>query len=162
MNVTYTNPRIVPAMPVTLVTEIAENTLSVPQTMSLTVGEVITQTSTWTADVSISVGLKTTMETGIPLLVDGKVEVSLTATVKYSWGETVTKATNFSKIANATLPPNTKARLTLSGTQYTTNIGYSATAIYTYFDDETTSVPITGHFSGVQIKDTTTKWEPLT
>jgi len=159
---TYTTFSSSPPYPSVLITEDANNSLDSPQTLTLTMADVTTETSSWEFQAGLEIGIKTTLETGIPFVADGKMEVSVTASISYKYGEVITKTTDFSKSAPVTLPARTKARVTVTGTKYNATVNFTCKAKYTYSDGcTTTDNNVTGKFTGTQIRNGTTTWVPL-
>ncbi|CAI9776770.1 unnamed protein product [Fraxinus pennsylvanica] len=60
---------------ITMATENVVNDSQEPNTVDLKVSYVETKTATWNLSVSLKLGAKLTFETGIPLIIDGKVEL---------------------------------------------------------------------------------------
>jgi len=160
-NFTYTTFTNVPPFPVILLTEVATNSTNTQQSVTLAAGDVVTTQSSWTAKVGISVGLKTTLETGIPFVANGKVEVSVTGSFDYSWGEVISDTTNFTKTTPIILPANTKAQVTISGNKYTATVHYTATGTFTYADGNTDTRQVEGDFNGTQVRDGSVTWTPI-
>ncbi|XP_022150378.1 natterin-2-like [Momordica charantia] len=101
------------------------NRTEVPNTMNLNLSYIETESSTWSSSISIKLGVKTSIETGIPRIVDGKVEVSSEFTGSYQWGKTITKTQTIGSTYQITVPPKTTVIVSLLATTGKCDVPYS-------------------------------------
>ncbi|KAI8561134.1 hypothetical protein RHMOL_Rhmol04G0313800 [Rhododendron molle] len=107
-NYRLTDARIYGKTVLTMATGEAINYNNEPSSFSIKLSYTKTKSSTWNYSVSLKLGVKTTFETGIPFILDGKVEVSAEVTGTKGWGETETSTTTVETVYNVTVPPKTK------------------------------------------------------
>ncbi|KAK9108021.1 hypothetical protein Syun_024032 [Stephania yunnanensis] len=69
------------------------------------------KSKTWSSSVSLSLGVKTTFEVGIPLVANGKIEISAVSTGTYEWGEVDTTIRTVEASTTVVVPPGSKKRL---------------------------------------------------
>ncbi len=71
--------------------------------------------SGWSDSLAIKVGIKTTFDAGIPLIGDGKVELSLETTNTYTWNGSTTETRSFTWSADIIAGPGETGHATVSG-----------------------------------------------
>lgn len=90
------NTQILLSGPAELYRDTVPNSTAVSQTTTISASETITETSQWSNAIggSVSVKTSTTLQVGIPLFADGKVNTEVTATFNesYTWGKSVTRS----------------------------------------------------------------------
>ncbi|KAI8553383.1 hypothetical protein RHMOL_Rhmol05G0011500 [Rhododendron molle] len=112
---------------ITMVTKTATNNTQVSNITTLKLIRKETRSTTWKGSVSLKLGVKTNIQTGIPLVVDGKVELVTEFTRNYEWGETVSTEIEVETEYTITVPPMSKVTVSLLATQGSCNIPYSYT-----------------------------------
>ncbi|KAF7142461.1 hypothetical protein RHSIM_Rhsim05G0010000 [Rhododendron simsii] len=112
---------------VTMVTKTATNDTQESNTATLNFLRNETKSSTWNGSVSFKLGVKTSIQTGIPFIVEGKVEVSAEFTGSYQWGETVSTENQVETEYTISAPPRSKVTVSLLATQGSCDVPYSYT-----------------------------------
>ncbi|XP_058211807.1 uncharacterized protein LOC131323992 [Rhododendron vialii] len=124
-NYRLTDARIYGKTLLTMATGEAINYNNEPSSFSTKLSYTTTKSSTWNYSVSLKLGVKTTFETGLPYILDGKVEVSAEVTGTKGWGETETSTTTVETVYNVTVPPKTKVTVSALATQGTCDVPFS-------------------------------------
>ncbi|KAF7142676.1 hypothetical protein RHSIM_Rhsim05G0011500 [Rhododendron simsii] len=119
---------------ITMVTKTATNNTQVSNTATVKLLRKETRSTTWNGIVSLKLGVKTTIRTGIPLIVKGRVEVSAEFTGKYEWGETVSTENAVETEYTITVPPMSKVTVSLLATQGSCDVPFSYTQRDTLMD----------------------------
>uniref|UniRef100_A0A8C9Z4Q5 Natterin-3 n=1 Tax=Sander lucioperca TaxID=283035 RepID=A0A8C9Z4Q5_SANLU len=105
----------------------------------------------WDTSFSLTVGAKTTITAGIPLLVEGKIELHTEATFGFTKGTTHTESTTHTDSVEAEIPPNHSCRVSMVGHRYEEDIPYTARLSRTYRNGETSWTSISGTYKSVQM-----------
>ncbi|KAG5547082.1 hypothetical protein RHGRI_012946 [Rhododendron griersonianum] len=121
---------------VTMVTKTDTNDTQESNTATLKFLRNETKSSTWTGTVSFKLGVKTEIQTGIPFIVEGKVEVSAEFTGSYQWGETVSTENQVETEYTFSVPPMSKVTVSLLATQGSCDVPYSYTQRDTLMNGE--------------------------
>ncbi|KAG6575365.1 hypothetical protein SDJN03_26004, partial [Cucurbita argyrosperma subsp. sororia] len=104
----------------------------------------------WNSSVSMKLGVKTTIQTGIPFIFEGKVEISAEFSGQYQWGETKTTSKAVETSYQVTVPPMTTVIVSLLATKGTSDVPYSYTQRDTLINGDTkTSQMDDGVYKGV-------------
>ena len=103
----------------------AVNKTQEPNTIDVKLSYKDTKTRAWNASVSLKLGLTTTLQTGVPLIADGKIEISAEFTGAYQWGETETSTTVVETVYKVTVPPMTKVKVSLLATRGSCDVPFS-------------------------------------
>jgi len=136
---------------------ILQNGSSVNQSTTISRQKTITNSSTWSHAQShgADIGIKVSGGVSIPLIADGKVEVSTT----YKFNDTVTDGTGFtrSEAVTYTMPISVPSKSQLGATMVgkTAKIDVPFTGMYVriYSDGSQETIPITGIYNGVDVMD---------
>ncbi|KAM1408174.1 hypothetical protein ACFX2I_008736 [Malus domestica] len=75
---------------------------------------------------------ETTFETGVPFLLEGRVEVSVEGSYIYAWGDSITTEDNVNYQVPVEIPPKKKVKLSLQARQGTCDVPFSYIQIDTY------------------------------
>ncbi|XP_014861316.1 PREDICTED: natterin-3-like [Poecilia mexicana] len=151
---------IIKGLPTTLQssTTVNHGLSPVIQTVSLT--KTTTDERWWDISSSVTVGVTTTISTGIPFIVSGNIEISAETTHTFSGGHTWTEQISHSVTLQLTVPPNHSCTVKMVGYQYKMEIPFTAHLKRTYEDGETRSVIISGTYHGVQVGEIRVEVEP--
>lgn len=84
------------------------NASDTDQSATVSFSESIGSGMTWSSSESLSLGLSTTLTTGIPFVGDAGVEVSTEKTISSTWGEETSLSQDFSYNAQVNVPANSK------------------------------------------------------
>ncbi|KAI9114210.1 hypothetical protein K1719_014860 [Acacia pycnantha] len=77
----------------TMATGVAINRTQEPNNAEVKLSYTKTKSSTWNNSVSLKLGVKTNLKTGVPFIKEGKIEISTEFSGAYQWGETKTSST---------------------------------------------------------------------
>uniref|UniRef100_A0A3Q2U5D8 Uncharacterized protein n=1 Tax=Fundulus heteroclitus TaxID=8078 RepID=A0A3Q2U5D8_FUNHE len=136
----------------------ANNALrNVTETVSLT--RTFRVEGRWDFRFSVTVGVKASVRVGIPIIMEGNIEISSDTTIGLSEGNTRIEEVSYSVTLQVTVPPNHSCKVSMVGYQYTIEVPYSARLSRTYENGETRSANITGTYHGVQTADVNVKVE---
>ncbi|KAG5538538.1 hypothetical protein RHGRI_019201 [Rhododendron griersonianum] len=112
---------------ITFASSSAENDKQVSDTKTLGFSHKDSRSSTWNGSVSLKLGVTTNIQTGIPFVAQGTVEVSTEFTGEYQWGETVTTEHEVRTEYTTTVPPMSKVTISLLATQGSCDVPFSYT-----------------------------------
>uniref|UniRef100_A0A096M7G4 Natterin-3-like n=1 Tax=Poecilia formosa TaxID=48698 RepID=A0A096M7G4_POEFO len=121
----------------------------VTKTVSLT--KTTTDERRWDISSSVTFGVRTTIKTGIPGIVEGNIEINAETTHTFSGGNTWTEEISHTVSIQLTVPPNNSCTVKMVGYQYNMDIPFTARLKRTYEDGETRSVIVSGTYHGVQV-----------
>ncbi|XP_028434305.1 natterin-3-like [Perca flavescens] len=107
----------------------------------------------WDTSFSLTVGAKTTITAGIPLIVEGKIELSAEATFGFTKGTTHTESSTHTDSVEVEIPPNHTCRVSMVGHKYEEDIPYTARLKRTYRNGKTTWASISGTYKSVQMAE---------
>jgi hypothetical protein len=122
-----------------------------------------TDSGSWGFKVGGKVGVKTTAKTGIPFLLEGKIEISGEVNLEYTWGSAYQTTRTITSTANVTLP----ADVTVANAyvlQYSTQlvVAFTMDVLVTYMDGDQAEVKgIAGEFTGVHGTDLVVELKPF-
>jgi len=135
--------------PVALDTVTLSNNSSATQTASITRSSSVTNSSNWSITAGLKIGAKTTISTGIPLVVEGKVELSAEISFSHTYGRTYSSTQSFQYTAQVAVPANSQITAEVTATQGSLSIDYTGSMQIWYADGYTATVPLSGSYSGV-------------
>ncbi|KAG5547076.1 hypothetical protein RHGRI_012940 [Rhododendron griersonianum] len=121
---------------ITMVTKTATNNTQVSNTAKMKLLRKETRSTTWNGSVSKKLGVKTNIQTGIPLIAQGRFEVSAEFTGNYQWGETVSTENTVEIEHTTTVPPMSKVTVSLLATQGSCDVLFSYTQSDTFMNGE--------------------------
>ncbi len=101
------NARIVSKSTDQLYHETLKNDTSQAQDTTISGRQSVTETRGWSDTLGLKVGASTSFETGIPLIVDGKVTVSVDVTTTFTWNGSTTTAKEWSWSTKVIVPAQT-------------------------------------------------------
>ncbi|XP_037431734.1 uncharacterized protein LOC119298435 [Triticum dicoccoides] len=109
-----------------------------------------TQAKTWSSTVSLKIGVTAKLRAGIPVIAEGKVEVSTEFNSEYEWGSSIQTTASKEASYQAVVPPMTKVTIRAAVTQASVDVPFS----YTQRDILTTGEVVTykmddGLFTGM-------------
>lgn len=142
--------RIYNEKPLSIPSVTSINRTSQQHTKKLTLTYEETESKTWTSTVSLKIGVTTSFRAGVPIIADGKVEVSTEFSGAYEWGASITKTTTHEVAYEVIVPAMTKVTLRAAVTQGSVDVPFS----YTQKDILTTGLVVTstmhdGLFTGL-------------
>lgn len=112
----------------------------------------------WSKSLGLKVGVKTSIACGVPLLADGKVEISVETSYNYSWGEIQTDTTTTGTTVQVTLPAGVATVTAMSVvTSATMDVPYVADIVAFFEGGRTaTFTGVRGVFTGVAVTNVDT------
>lgn len=117
-----------------------------------TVSFTISKSSTFTFSQAFTIGISVEITAGTPLIgAAQKTTVSASTTSTFTVGSTTTKTYTDSIQANINLPPKTKSRVVIEGTQFKADIPFTADIKKVYYDGTFSYGKISGIYKGVDI-----------
>ncbi|GFY94440.1 hypothetical protein Acr_09g0008860 [Actinidia rufa] len=109
-----------------------------------------TKSRTWNSNLSLKVGVETSVQTGIPHLAEGKVTISGEFSGAYQWGETQSSTTVMETVYKVTVPPMTMVRVSLLATKGSCDVPFSYTQRDTLINGrQTTHLMDDGVYTGM-------------
>ncbi|XP_038991815.1 uncharacterized protein LOC120115123 [Hibiscus syriacus] len=103
-----------------------------------------TRTSSWKTNISLKLGVKSTMEFKLPLIFEGKIELSGEFQSGVEWGNTTTVTTVVQAVHKVTVPPMTEATVTVLGTKGKCDVPFTYLQRDTLFDGTTVLSEVKG------------------
>ncbi|KAA8544856.1 hypothetical protein F0562_019640 [Nyssa sinensis] len=132
-NVNYRlmDARIYSQSVLTMANGYAINQTQEPNTVEVKLQYTEKRSMTWKASVSLKLGVTTTIETGVPSIVEGKIQISSEINQQYEWGKTEESTTVVETVYKVTVPPMTKVKVSLLATKGSCDVPFS------YFQHDT-------------------------
>ncbi|KAI9077499.1 hypothetical protein K1719_040521 [Acacia pycnantha] len=127
VNFRLLDARIYSQRVITMATGVAINRTQEPNNAEVKLSYTETKSSTWNASVSLKLGVKTSFQTGVPIIAEGKIEVSAEFSGAYQWGETKTSSTIVETVYKVTVPPMTMVTVSLLATVGSCDVPFSYT-----------------------------------
>lgn len=103
----------------------ATNTSDQPTTLQVSFSYTEKKSTSWKTGVSFSTGIKTTFQTGIPFVAEGKVEVSAQLTVSGEWGGTTETLKTVTSTYHAPVKAKETVEVTVMGTSAKCDVKFS-------------------------------------
>lgn len=103
-----------------------------------------TKTTTWKTNASLKLGAKTTFEMGIPLIFEGKVELSGEIQSGIEWSQTTTITTVVDVTHKTVVPPMTKVTVNLLATRGKCDVPFSFTQRDVLYNGKTVVTAVEG------------------
>ena len=131
------------------------NGSSVPQTNSISGSVSISETSGWSDSLGFKIGVKTSFNTGIPYVADGKVDVSAEISNTYTWNGSTTKTKTWGFNSPVTVPPYTVINAIVSATVSTIAVPYTLKGTFVHESGARVPGDIKGIYTGSNSHDLT-------
>ncbi|PQQ00696.1 uncharacterized protein Pyn_40090 [Prunus yedoensis var. nudiflora] len=150
VNFRLLDSRIYSQRVVTMATGDAINQTQEQNTIDLRLSYKDTRSTTWNSSVSMKMGLKTTVETRVPLIAKGEIEISAEFAAEFQWGKTDTSESEVETVYKVVVPPMSMVKVSLMATRGSCDVPFS----YTQRDTLTNGKHVThtmddGYYSGV-------------
>ncbi|XP_038875088.1 uncharacterized protein LOC120067616 [Benincasa hispida] len=113
--------------PISLTSTVVENNNSEAQKFSIKLSYEDTTTSTWAANVNGTFGVKMTIDTGVPKVSEGKVEIEAEISEDYTWGKTEQMKCLSEVVHEVTVPAWTKVKASVMATRASCDVPFSYT-----------------------------------
>src|SRR5271166_919451 len=117
-------PKITPGPPGVNESVIGHNGTSVAQNQDFSVTYQKTTTTSWKIATSLKIGAKTTFETGLPHIVEGKIETSVEFTTTLEWNKTTSETQSVTIPLKINVPPHKSAQAKVTWRQSSLKIPY--------------------------------------
>ncbi|KAL0257480.1 hypothetical protein SLS55_008293 [Diplodia seriata] len=142
--------KILDTTPIMLARSNLSNNSSVDQKISSTFKEATENESSFEYTLGFAVEVGTSFSCGVPLLAEGKIEVSATVSNEFKWGSTTKKVTEFSATFEATAPPHSTVVASATVTRSVMQVPFTMTWTSPEHGYE---VKTEGAYRGVQFYD---------
>jgi hypothetical protein len=156
-----THAQVLKAGPAELYRQTVTNRTTSAQSSTIAGSETVTETSGWSDSLAIKVGVKTSFKCGIPLIADGKVEVSAEVSNTYTWSGSESRAKTWSFSTPVTVPPGGVSTVIVSATLSTIAVPYTARGTAVFRSGEKVDGQITGLYTGTNSHDLTVTFASL-
>ncbi|KAJ0980944.1 hypothetical protein J5N97_009199 [Dioscorea zingiberensis] len=103
-----------------------------------------TRTSTWKTMFSLKLGMKATMDFNLPLIFEGKIEMSGEVQSGVEWGSTTTTTTVLEVVHKIVVPPMTKVTVDLIATNGKCDVPFTFTQRDTLYNGTTVTTEVQG------------------
>ncbi len=107
-----------------------DNSTNVAQTLTLSFSKTLTETHGWSDTLGIKIGAKTTFSTGIPIVLNGNVEVSAEVSDTYTWNGSNATAETWGFQSPVNCPAHTTTVALITATHSNIRVPYSASVIF--------------------------------
>ncbi|XP_057688316.1 natterin-3-like [Corythoichthys intestinalis] len=124
-----------------------------PMKVTRTLSKTITSAKKWEINFSVTAGVGTTIETGIPFIVNGQISFRAAFTYKLTKSNTYTESSTYSLTLDTEVPIGHSCTIEMRGKKYALNIPYTARLKRSYSNGETTWTTVTGTYNSVQISE---------
>lgn len=127
VNFRLMDARIYDQSDIVMTTAEAINRTHEPHTQQVKLSYTETKSRTWKGNVSLKLGVNITMESGVPCIANGKLEISSEFSGAYEWGETESVTTEMETVYNVTVPGMTRVIVKMIATQGSCDVPFSYT-----------------------------------
>ncbi|KAA8544866.1 hypothetical protein F0562_019739 [Nyssa sinensis] len=151
-NVNYRlrDARIYSQSVLTMANGTAINRSKEPSTVEVKLQYTQSRSKTWNTSVSLKLGIKTSIQTGVPLIAEGKIEIEGEFTGEYQWGQTDESSTGIETVYTVTVPPMTMVKVSLLATKGSCDVPFSYSQRDTLTNgDQITSTMDDGVYTGI-------------
>jgi hypothetical protein len=155
------NAQVLQSGPAELYRQTVTNRTTQAQTSTISGSETVTETSGWSDSLSIKVGVKTSFKTGVPIIAEGKVEVSAEISNTYTWSGSESRSKTWSFSSPVTVPPGGVSTVLVTATMSTIAVPYTATGMAVFKSGERVAGQITGVYTGTNSHDLTVTFVKL-
>ncbi|KAI3937161.1 hypothetical protein MKW92_049779 [Papaver armeniacum] len=126
-NVNYrlTDARISNEKVIILINKEVVNKTQEANTVALDLKYTDTQTSTWNAAVSITLGVTTTISAGVPFVGEAEIEISAEFNSSYQWGKVIETKIETGSVYTVVVPPMSRVKVSLMASQGSCDIPFS-------------------------------------
>jgi hypothetical protein len=145
--------KIFDTKPVSLASQSVSNYSDTPQTMTIQITQSYNTTSSWSQTDGITVGAKTSFQTGIPFIAEGKIEISASETHSWTSGTSETTTQTFTASVPVTCPAKSKISSRVTFHQSKMDIPWRAKAAWRAVTDQTSVTDIGGTWDGTTVYD---------
>ncbi|KAI3945164.1 hypothetical protein MKW92_028361 [Papaver armeniacum] len=128
-NVIYhlTDARLYNENTVALITDYSSNKTKNPLVSELNLKTTVSNSTSWSTSVTLSLGVKMTVTAGVPDIASGTLEISGEVTKYAEWGGTETKTDEVGNVKTITVAPMTRVKVSMIATRVSYDIPFSYT-----------------------------------
>ncbi|KAI3912435.1 hypothetical protein MKW92_042676 [Papaver armeniacum] len=128
-NVIYhlTDARLYNENTVALITDYSSNKTKNPLVSELNLKTTVSNSTSWSTSVTLSLGVKMTVTAGVPDIASGTLEISGEVTKYADWGGTETKTDEVGNVKTITVAPMTRVKVSMMATRVSYDIPFSYT-----------------------------------
>lgn len=126
-NFRLSDARIYNEKPIVVTSGVVENLKDVADKVSVKLSYEDTVTKTWSSSVSTKLGVKVTLETGVPLIGESEIEISAEIGEEHAWGETQQNKNIIEVTHDIIVAPRSKVKAGIMATQATCDVPFSYT-----------------------------------
>lgn len=126
------------------------NNSPVAQTRQVTISEEVTETSQYSQKSGTSLTIKTTIECGVPFVIDSKIETTLTTSYEYTYGKSESQKRTISSTFPLVIPAKHHAECQIILAHYKIDVEYEAICVGETSGRE---IKIRGRWSGVSVTE---------
>ena len=141
-----------PVVDSTILAEL-KNELDIEESRHISKSESITSTSIWKHQAGIEVKASTELETGIPFVAKGRIEVSASTNFVYTWGDTKKETQTVTFTSNVIAPPHSKVTAQIQVFKSNLDLSYDAHYQCLYEHSRPVNKPFSGTYRGVSSHD---------
>ncbi|KAI3925307.1 hypothetical protein MKX01_035424 [Papaver californicum] len=110
---------------VALISDDSSNKTQHPITTQLDLKTTVSNTTNWSTSISLKMGVKMNITSGVPFIESGEIQISGDVTKSYEWGETVTESLELGCVKTITVAPMTRLKASLIATRLSYDIPFS-------------------------------------
>ncbi|KAK4280021.1 hypothetical protein QN277_011705 [Acacia crassicarpa] len=127
VNFRLLDARIYDQKVLTVATQESINRTKEPNNTELKLSYTEIKSSTWNSSVSLKLGVNTSIQTGVPFIAEGKIDIAAELNGVYQWGDTKTESTALETLYKVTVPPMTKVIVSMLATRGSCDVPFSYT-----------------------------------
>ncbi|MBV9849873.1 MAG: ETX/MTX2 family pore-forming toxin [Armatimonadetes bacterium] len=139
--------------PIALDTVTLTNDTTTTQTVSMSRSFQTASSSSWTFTGGLKIGVKTTIEAGIPFVAKGAVELSAEVSFGIAYGSTYTTTQTFLYVAQAAVQSGQQVTAQVVATQSQLDVDYTGTLQVWYINGTNKIFPLSGTYTGISTYD---------
>ncbi|CAB4299532.1 unnamed protein product [Prunus armeniaca] len=150
VNFRLLDSRIYSQRVVSMATGDAVNRTQEENTIDLRLSYKDSRSSTWNSSVSMKLGLVNEVQTGVPLIAKGEIEILTEFATEFQWGKTNTSESEVVNVYRVVMPPMSMVKVSLMATRGSCDVPFSYTQRDTLIDGTTvTQAMDDGVYTGV-------------
>jgi len=153
--------KVLRSSPADLYSQHVINNLPNAQTSTISGSTSVSHTSAWSDSLAVKVGVKTSFKCGVPLLAEGKVDVSLEVSNTYTWSGSETRTITWSFSTPVTVLPGMEGVVLASATISTIAVPYTLTGTFIFRSGKRMPGQIKGLYTGTNSHDFKVNFHPL-
>jgi hypothetical protein len=140
----------------------AINKTEINQSSTLILSYTVSTATGWKTSTSLKIGARTSIKVGVPLIADGKVELSTELTQGFEWNETTTKSEAKTIDLPVVVPPGQGVIGKLTWSTSSITVPFRVKGTGTFNSGKKAPISLNGVYEGIATHDIYTKWIPYT